>query len=333
MKYAINTTAITLFIKGRSIRVEKTDRKYPKVLEAFNLPLDEQEQFVEGIINETYSVENVVEKTEGFEFREGEIFYKNEKLPSAFSQKVKSIVRDGLPLDNFEKFWSNLEQNPSAQSVEELTQFLEYKELPITEDGCFLAYKGVQDDYYSLHGNLETKVLQGIVNERGQIYNGIGEVVEVRRRDVDDDRNKHCSNGLHCGSLEYARGFAPRLILVKVNPADVVSVPTDYSCQKCRVSKYEVVSDFVEEITASVVKENGDNDVVPDVQKERQEFIDRIARYLSNKREQGFDQVTLRQIQNSLSPEWATKQEVIDALQALGEYYHVEDGVTYIDLI
>jgi hypothetical protein len=332
MKYAINTEAITLFIKGSNIRIEKTNKKYPKIVKVFSLPKEEQEQAVLAIINDAApNIEKVISEKEGFEVRGTDIFYKNEKLPKAFADKILSIIRDGLPLDHFEKFWENLEKNPSAQSVLELTEFLDYKELPITEDGHFLAYKGVSSDYFSVHGNTETKVILGTVNSTGRIYNGIGEVIEVRRRDVDDDRDKHCSYGLHAGSLAYARGFAPKLIVVKINPADVVSVPSDCGCQKVRVSKYEVIADFVEEIQSSVVDEEGQETIVPNLTKERTEFINKVDTYLQNKSKQSITEVTVRQIQNSFSPEWATKQQVLDALQELGVYFWVEDGVTYVD--
>lgn len=330
MKYAINTEALTLFINGKNIRVEKTDKRYPKLLKVFQLPKEEQEAEALNIVNAVVKAEKVIEETEGFDIQGEEIFYKGEKLPKAFSDKVLSIIRDGLPLEHFERFWENLEKNPSSKSVEELTQFLDYKELPITEDGHFLAYKGVNFDYYSVHGNTSTKVVQGTVNDSGQIHNGIGEVIEVRRRDVDDDREKHCSHGLHAGSLAYARGFAPKLIVVKINPADVVSVPSDCDCQKVRVCKYEVVADFVAEIESSVVDEDGEETVVPQLSKEREEFIERISRYLDNKSDQGVDEVTVRQIQNSFSPGWATKQQVLDALQELCVYFYDEDGVTYV---
>lgn len=332
MKYAINTEAIILFINGKNIRVEKTDKRYPKILQVFQLPKDQQESEVESILNKVVKAEKVIEETEGFDIQGDEIFYKGDKLPKAFSDKVLSIIADGLPLEHFEKFWDNLEKNPSAKSVEELTQFLDYKELPITEDGHFLAYKGVLDNYYSSHGNTETKVIQGNVDPSGRIYNGVGEIIEVRRRDVDDNREKHCSFGLHAGSLDYARGFASRMVVVKINPADVVSVPSDYDCQKVRVCKYEVMADFVEEITASVVDEDGTDTVVTDDAKVRNEFIDRVEKYLFNKSEQGYEEVTLRQIQNSFSPGWATKQQVLDALQSIGAYFWTDDGVTYVEV-
>lgn len=333
MTYIVNTAAIILHLNGQTHRVQKTDKKYPKILDALKLSPEEQESTINKILFDIVDTNTVIQESVGFEVRQDEIFYKGEKLPKAFSDKVISIIRDDLPLDHFEKFWQNLEQNPSRQSIEELIQFLEYKELPITEDGCFLAYKGVQSDYYSCHGNTETKVIQGKVNSSGQIYNGIGEVLEVRRRDVDDDRTKHCSHGLHCGSLDYARGFASKLIVVKVNPMDVVSVPSDCDCQKCRVSKYVVLADYKEEITSSVVDEDGDDTLIQTSQVNRSSFVEKVESYLTNKRDAGFEEVTIRQIQNSFSPKWATKQEILDALQELGEYWEInDDGITVVVL-
>jgi hypothetical protein len=211
-------------------------------------------------------------------------------------------------------------------------EFLEYKELPITDDGCFLAYKGVSEHYYSIHGNPKTVVVQGITTTDGKIFNGVGSKIEVKRRNVDDNRNNHCSFGLHVGSLDYARSFGQRVVVVKVNPKDVVSVPTDYNCQKCRVSAYEVVSDYEYEIQSSVTDGEGNDNLVPNFAKERTAFVERVEKYLNNKRDEGYDDVSVRQIQNSFSPEYPSKQEVLDALQELNEYWDEIDGVTLVIL-
>jgi hypothetical protein len=214
-------------------------------------------------------------------------------------------MTEGLPLTHFEKLWENIIQNPACHVVNEsgFYDFLDYKELPITEDGCFIAYRGVQNDYYSKSGSKSTKVLQGKVNENGQIYNGIGEVIEVARRGVSDDRNVHCHEGsLHIGSLDYAKGWASKLVLVKVNPKDVVSVPNDCESQKCRVCKYEVIGDFVGEITSPVVDDDGVA-LPDDAQEEFDSVANEVVDFLNDKVDSGYSQVTLRQIQNGLS-EW-----------------------------
>jgi hypothetical protein len=116
------------------------------------------------------------------------------------------------------------------------------------------------------------------------------------------------------------------VVVVKVNPKDVVSVPSDCKCQKCRVSAYEVVSVFEQEITAPVV--DADNNPIEDESNaSRSEFIDRVAKYLNTKAEKGFDQVSVRSIQNSFSPEYPDLNRVLDAIDSLGHFWvDSEDG-------
>ena len=103
--------------------------------------------------------------------------------------------------------------------------------MPLTPEGNFLAYKGVNEDFTDKYS--------------GKFDNSVGNVLEMRRNGVCDDANMGCSSGFHAGSYEYAKGYASgggNLLVVEINPADVVSVPHDCNCQKLRTSKYKVVS-------------------------------------------------------------------------------------------
>jgi hypothetical protein len=126
---------------------------------------------------------------------------------------------------------------------------MSYKSLANTAEGKVLGYKGVQSDYWSTTGNADTIVIQGKTNDRHQILNEVGATIEVARRCVDDNKDNHCSFGLHVGSFDYADSWAGengRLLLVEFDPADAVSVPTDCDFQKLRVSKYKVISDITD---------------------------------------------------------------------------------------
>jgi len=331
MTYLTNASAIILFLSnGEKIRVEKTDKNYAKIVKTFELPKEEQEDAIRSIITPAAITPAAIAGNPGFSIDGDVVTYQGEQLPPALVQKVLSILRDGLPLEHFEKFWERLEKNPSSSSVNELIDFLSYKELPITEDGYFIAYRGVNMDYYSVHGNLKTKVLQGKVDSQGRILNEIGATIEVLRREVDDNRDQGCSYGLHVGSLDYASSWGPKVIVVKVDPADVVSVPKDSACQKCRVCKYEVLYDFVGEITASVVSDTGEDDIVTNSDNERSAFIQKVYQYLEGKADEGLSEVTVRQIQNSFSPIWPSKESILDALQELW-YEWDEDYVVSLD--
>ena len=122
------------------------------------------------------------------------------------------------------------------------------------------------------------------------------------------------------------------MVVVKVNPKDVVSVPDDCSCQKCRVASYTVVSEYTEEISATAVKE--DNTPMKSVSVEkRDEFLNRINSYLTRQSEKGVEVVSVRKIQNSFSPEYPSRERVLDALDSLGYYWNEDDDGYSVYLI
>lgn len=320
MNYIINQQKLLLFLSdGKTVSVEKTDRKYASVIEALSLPKDESEAEILKLLTPV-KVDQTIQQTDKFDLVNGEVYFNNEKLPHALSQKVKSIIEDGLPLENFENFWKNLKENPSSNSVNELINFLSYKELPITEDGHFLAYKGISHNDYSVNGNVNTRVLQGVVNSTGNILNTVGSIIEVLRRDVDDDKYQHCSYGLHVGSLNYAKDWGDKMVVVKVNPKDVVSVPTDHDFQKCRVCKYEVLYEFKQEIEDSVVDEKG-NFIEDESTLHRKYIENRVNNYLIPLKG-NVHQVAIRKIQSIFSPKYPSKLQITEALQNLGYYFN-----------
>lgn len=156
----------------------------------------------------------------------GEVFYGDEPVHNTVAKRITAFFQQGLPYQPLVRFLENLMANPSRRSVEELYGFLENEGMAITEDGCFVGYKGVRDDYKDVHS--------------GKFDNSPGQIIEMPRRDVDDDARRGCSYGFHVGSQRYAAGWGPRVMLVKVNPADAVSVPYE-SCEKLRVCRYEVL--------------------------------------------------------------------------------------------
>ena len=328
LNYIINDKGIVIFHNNKPVKVDKTAPEYHRVIAAFDLPESEQEKAITEILNKKTG-----EFSEhGFTINPDNVTFGGERLPTALADKVRSIAQQGLPVKLFVKFWENLQANPSANSVRELYDFLSYKELPITEDGFFIAYKGVNRNGYSCHGNLNTKVLQGVVDDTGRIENNVGDTIEVLRRDVDDDRDHSCSFGLHVGSLNYAKSFSNgRVLIVKINPADVVSVPKDCSSQKCRVSKYKIIDSFDTEIKSAVCDGDG-NAIIAEDEQENDDFVDRVNRYVLKKQQEGLTMLNVRQIQNSFSPEYPSRLRVLDALTELGWVWKVSSDGHWVDL-
>jgi hypothetical protein len=245
LPYNLSDDVIVVFYDGKPHSVRKDNANFELLKQAlFEGRYEDVPQYLDIV----KAVENFVEGD--VEVKEEVVYYKGHRLHGVVVDKLLEMLRGGLkdssPLTNF---ISALMDNPSSNSVEQLYTFLGYRSLPITPEGKVLGYKGVQSDFWSSTGNADTIVLQGETNERHQILNEVGATIEVQRRSVDDNKDNHCSFGLHVGSYDYANGWAGgdgRLLLVEFDPQDAVSVPTDCNFQKLRVSKYKVVADITD---------------------------------------------------------------------------------------
>lgn len=159
------------------------------------------------------------------------IYWKDMEFNNLLSEQIVRMYQEGFPIRPLVLFMENMMQNPSKRAVDELYGFLEVGKLPITSDGHFLAYKKVRSDYKDVHS--------------GSIDNSVGRVVSMERNQVDDDKNRTCSYGLHFCSKEYLANFGgDRIMILKINPRDVVSIPADYNNTKGRCCRYEVIGEL-----------------------------------------------------------------------------------------
>jgi hypothetical protein len=193
-----------------------------------------------------------------FKVEAGVLKYGDEEINDVLAERILEMIEQKFDFEPMLKFVENLYQNFSMRAVEELYKFLEHKHLPITSDGCFIAYKGLAvymgDDRKDKLGRDLRAGDYVDLHTRKSFRNNVGDVNTMNRRNVNDDANVGCAEGLHVGSMEYATGYASGgpVVLCKINPMDVVSVPHDCDCQKVRVSKYEVVGIFSEPLDKPV---------------------------------------------------------------------------------
>lgn len=174
------------------------------------------------------------------------ITYKGEQLSNYVVNKIFEFMSADLPWEHLVSFLDRLMQNPSMRAREELYRFLETENLPVTEDGHFLAYKRVRHDFKDWHSN--------------SIDNSVGKIVEMPRFKVDDNQAAGCSAGLHAGSLAYINGFHSNdgvVVIVKIDPKDVVCIPNE-DVRKLRCCKYEVISTFKTKLTDPTYTAKGD---------------------------------------------------------------------------
>lgn len=163
-------------------------------------------------------------------------------------------------------FLEKVQTNPSEASRESLYSWLVDREFTISEDGDFIAYKGVQvgKDGESLSINHGEAFVDGVVH-RGAIPNPNGSVISMPRSGVNANVGIGCSTGLHAGTWDYAHSFARgRVLTVAINPRDVVSVPSDCNFQKLRVSRYTVLEETEVAYTTPTFFASQDDDFLDD---------------------------------------------------------------------
>jgi hypothetical protein len=241
---------LTLVINNKSYQVLPDHINYKMILEA--LPTATADELLDIV-----DVEKAVATfSDGLvEIKNGQVTYEGEVVHGSISKRILEFMSKGLPFQPLVNFLNNLMENPSMQSQKELYDFLEHEHLPITEDGHFLAYKAVTNDFKDKY--------------RGVFDNRVGQICEMTRSKVDDDRARGCSNGLHAGALNYVAGYGSlengdKIVIVKINPADVVSVPSDCNCEKLRTCRYEVVGEYQGELLKPLYSANFTEDEYAD---------------------------------------------------------------------
>lgn len=175
--------------------------------------------------------------------------YLGRQIPSDLHARIIAMAEKGEDPTPFMRFWENLAENPSYRSVNQLYPFLHHKGIPIDADGMILAYKGITRDFLDKF----TKTID----------NSVGAVVKVDRHLVNDDPDEPCSSGLHAGAEAYAKDWAGpngRVVIVRINPRDVVSIPKDSSYQKMRCCRYEVIGLYGDRLSSTVHREDEDTD-------------------------------------------------------------------------
>lgn len=165
----------------------------------------------------------------------GEVRYNGNVIHNSLTRRIMAMLEQSLDVTPLVNFLIRLENNPSMTARNELYDFLSGNNLPFTRDGRFLAYKRVRGDYKDIY--------------TGTMSNHVGATVSMPRSQVDDNRNNTCSRGLHFASLGYARDsyghdHGNRMVILAIDPADVVSIPTDYNNQKGRAWKYDVIGEI-----------------------------------------------------------------------------------------
>jgi hypothetical protein len=231
---------LTIYFGTVSKVVDRTSRIFMRVVEMLNPKHPATSEEILAFIDPVYAIKR--HACGLFDVCNGGIYIDGERCPDIFSKRALELVDLKLDAAPLVALWKNIKKNPCQEAVRDLYTFLDKNNHPITSDGCFIAYRAVTTDFKDKH----TK----------QFDNKPGSICKMERSYCNSDRNVTCASGLHVAALTYARGFGSYdepIVVVKVNPANVVSVPVDYNQQKMRVCEFEVL-EVLENKSEPIVK-------------------------------------------------------------------------------
>ena len=239
--YIMSSTSVTFYIDGTPYQASSSMPNYTAILDELK-KADKDSKKLIALVTPSVSIQQAVIRAERknpdylpagkVSVTRSEIRYDGQPVTGVLVERILALLAEGFDIMPMVRFMENLYRNPADFAREELYLWLETSNLPITEDGHFLAYKNVNGDFTSIHD--------------GRTKNDLGTTVSMPRQDVDPNRDRTCSRGLHFCSKSYLPNFSQgrngKTVLLKINPADVVSIPSDYNNAKGRAWQYEVLS-------------------------------------------------------------------------------------------
>jgi hypothetical protein len=235
MFYIKTATGFSGLANGKPFTVQDDHPNFDFIKDAIRLGSEHE---IEKLINLTYRVATDVDTPSSnnelyINTEAGIVAFSGHEVVPVLAKRLLDMMDDGFDIAPMSNFIRNLYQNPSKKTIDRIYEWMEAGKMPITDDGCFLAYKRVDSNYMSFYDNTTS--------------HKVGEYVEMPRFQCDDRSEQTCSTGLHFCSHEYLSSYyggQGRVLLLKINPADVVSIPTDYGTSKGRACRYLVLSEL-----------------------------------------------------------------------------------------
>jgi len=259
MQYTVvhndDQTAVTVFVKGRAPLVAATG--HPN-LEAILSGLAVQDASVIDLFDVAETIKmKFARLSDQVTVENGKVFLDGVEMKNALTDQIVRVLQEGGEFKSLVNFYEKLQSNPNEDSREQLYRWLASEDFTITDEGLIVGYKSVYKNpdgsFRSTRGGNEDVRVNDVV-QRGVITQKIGDTVEMARDVVHHDPSAACHIGLHVGNYEYASTFSGDTVLeVRVNPRDVVSVPSDSQDSKMRVCRYVVVDESEKKHVQAIV--------------------------------------------------------------------------------
>lgn len=237
MQFLQSGNTLLIFLKGSQYSLRTEDARYNKVME--RLFAKDEDGIVKIMTEAKISVNDIMEEVKKT-FENLEVIVNDSgiqvdgcEMGGFLVSRIRDLRQRKLPYDHLINFLKRAFLNPKKFVIEELFDWLDRNNMPITDDGYFLAYKRVKEDYTDCH--------------TGTVDNSVGNhlVFPMEHRTERADRSQECSSGgYHVCAFSYLEGFSgSRTLVVKVDPQFVYSFP-NWGGAKIQVLEYDVIAEL-----------------------------------------------------------------------------------------
>lgn len=227
--HILTSLSLTVLLDSRSIAIPRSHANFDAIVECL---ADDNLDELRRLLDVKQSISDFTQGKIGIHDRI--LTYAGTELNTSLTSKIIEFMRAGeaklaAPLINF---LDKLMLNPSHRAVQGLYDWVAVSNMPIAVDGDIYAWKIVNEDYLDYY--------------TGTLDHSPGNVVSQTRNMCDEDPDRTCSNGIHFCSFGYLPNYhagddTRRVMLVKINPMNVVAIPRDYGTAKGRCCELTVV--------------------------------------------------------------------------------------------
>ena len=243
--FIITADGVSGIACGRPFTAESSHVNYHEIIVALKGKAFDK---IEGLINITRRIADFVGVNSGriqVDPVAGIVLFQGMEIHNVLTKRILDMMEEGFDISPMVKLLDNMLENPSCAAIPRLYDWMEAGKLPITEDGCFIAFKRVSDDLTSFHDRNTVHV--------------IGQRTEMPRSQCDENQNNTCSSGLHFCSQGYLPSYCGgqgRVLVLKIHPRDVVAIPFEYGTHKGRCCAYTVIGELTNDYRQRVETEN-----------------------------------------------------------------------------
>lgn len=218
----------------------------------------------DGVLSRFYQI------SDRYAWDGGEITFDGDPVHSTFTDLLSRALEtgDSRAYTAIARFGEKLATNPDDDSRAQAYDWLASHQFQITDDGDVVGYKGVYIDGDGFTSTATSRVrgkpsafVNGLaIPELSKVPQNLGDVISMPRSEVVHNPHMTCERGLHISTRSYAEGFGHKVLVVFVNPRDIVSVPHGAGGEKVRCCRYRVShvasDDLTNDHSAPVLRQN-----------------------------------------------------------------------------